>query len=218
MSIERTIGLPRAQRRRSGHVFEDLNGNGVRDEGEPGFAGAVVRSGSATVATSDDGHFRLPASAHPVVDSRSLPVGWLPGSATSVDGRWQDLAVVPTSVVEIELVRAASADGRMPKTDLSTADVMARDAEGRLWMARVTAAGVAIFDALPPGDYRVELDLSRLKEPLSTRDALPSFSVQAAPSRRRFTVVVTPRPLKMWRPAGADSTGTRAPLPNGARP
>jgi hypothetical protein len=60
-----------------------------------------------------------------------------------------------------------------------------------------------VFDALPPGDYRLELDLSRLTEPLATAAPLPAFVVQAAPSRRRYSVPVMPRPLKMWRPPAA---------------
>ena len=79
IGLDRSVALPRPHHRRTGIVYEDLNGNGVRDPGEHGFAGAVVRSGSATVATSADGRFKVPATAHPSVDGRSLPVGWLPG-------------------------------------------------------------------------------------------------------------------------------------------
>lgn len=224
LGVERAMVLPQPRRRRSGVVYEDLNGNGLRDEGEPGFAGAVVRSGPATVATSADGRFRVPATGRPVIDGRSLPAGWLPGATSpSSVRRSADLAVVPTSVIEVELVPVASSDGRMPAGDVHAADVMARDAADHLWMARQTPNGVAVFDALPPGDYRLELDLSRLAEPLTTREALPTFAVQAAPSRRRYSVAVMPRPLKMWRPAPSappnDSTSRPAATPiTGARP
>lgn len=225
LGVERAMVLPQPHRRRSGVVYEDLNGNGLRDEGEPGFAGAVVRSGPATVATSADGRFRMPATGRPVIDGRSLPAGWLPGATSPSSVRQSaDLAVVPTSVIEVELLPVASSDGRMPVGDVHAADVMARDATDHLWMARQTPSGVAVFDALPPGDYRLELDLSRLAEPLTTREALPTFAVQAAPSRRRYSVAVMPRPLKMWRPAPStppnDSTTrptTAAPI-SGARP
>jgi hypothetical protein len=111
--------------------------------------------------------------------------------------------VIPTSVIEIDLVAVASSDGRVPSTDLRAVDVMARDAADHLWIARLTPSGIAVFDALPPGDYRLELDLSRLTEPLATAAPLPAFVVQAAPSRRRYSVPVMPRPLKMWRPPAA---------------
>ena len=210
IGVDRAVALPSPHRHRTGMVYEDLNGNGTRDVDEQGFAGAVVRSGSATVATSADGRFRLPATAQPTVDSRSLPVGWLPGSAPAAGSRGSvELAVIPTSVIEVDLVAVASNDGRVPSTDLRAVDVMARDAADHLWMARLTPSGIAVFDALPPGNYRLELDLSRLPEPLATAAPLPSFVVQAAPSRRRYSVPVMPRPLKMWRPPAAvpnDST------------
>jgi hypothetical protein len=213
IGVDRSVALPRRHHHRSGIVYEDLNGNGMRDADEQGFAGAVVRSGSATVATSADGRFKLPAVAQPTVDSRSLPVGWLPGAAPAAAAKGAvELAVIPTSVIEVDLVAVASSDGRVPSTDLRAVDVMARDAADHLWMARLTPSGIAVFDALPPGDYRLELDLSRLTEPLATAAPLPAFVVQAAPSRRRYSVPVMPRPLKMWRPPA------RAPNDSTARP
>jgi hypothetical protein len=204
LGVDRAVVLPRPRHHRTGIVYEDLNGNGVRDPDEGGFAGAVVRSGSATVATAADGRFKLPAVGPPTVDSRSLPVGWLPGAAPAAAAKGSlELAVIPTSVIEIDLVAVASSDGRVPSTDLRAVDVMARDAADHLWMARLTPSGIAIFDALPPGDYRLELDLTRLAEPLATAAPLPTFVVQAAPSRRRYSVPVMPRPLKMWRPPAA---------------
>jgi hypothetical protein len=222
LGIERAIVLPQPRRRRRGVVYEDLNGNGLRDEGEPGFAGAVVRSGTASVATTADGNFRLPATGRPAVDGRSLPAGWLPGATPATGTRTSaDLAVVPTSVIEVELVPVASSDGRMPASDVRAADVMARDAADHLWMARQMPGGVAVFDALPPGDYRLELDLGRLTEPLTPRGPLPTFVVQAAPSRRRYSVAVMPRPLKMWRPSPTpppNAPAAAAAPADGARP
>lgn len=212
IGVDRAVALPRPHRHRSGIVYEDLNGNGMRDVDEQGFAGAVVRSGSATVATSADGRFKLPAVAQPAVDRRSLPVGWLPGAAPAAGSKGAvELAVIPTSVIEVDLVAVASSDGRVPSTDLRAVDVMARDAADHLWMARLTPSGIAVFDALPPGDYRLELDLSRLTEPLATAAPLPAFVVQAAPSRRRYSVPVMPRPLKMWRPPAVPNDSTARP-------
>ena len=213
IGLDRSVALPRPHHQRTGIVYEDLNGNGVRDPGEHGFGGAVVRSGAATVATSADGKFRVPAVAHPSIDGRSLPVGWIPGATPAGTKGAIDLAVVPTSVIEVELLPVASADGRIPSNDLHAVDVMARDAADHLWMARLTPSGLAIFDALPPGEYRLELDLSRLAEPLATREALPSFAVEAAPSRRRYSVAVMPRPLKMWRPRATTVPNDIGPRP-----
>jgi hypothetical protein len=42
-----------------GLVFEDLNGNGVRDVGEPGLPGVRVSNGSQIVTTDDSGRYEL---------------------------------------------------------------------------------------------------------------------------------------------------------------
>ena len=42
-----------------GIVFEDINGNGAREPGEPGIAGVVVSNQIDCVATGADGSFRL---------------------------------------------------------------------------------------------------------------------------------------------------------------
>lgn len=43
----------------TGLVFEDANGNGVRDIGEPGIAGVVLSDQEQTVKTSQDGVFQI---------------------------------------------------------------------------------------------------------------------------------------------------------------
>lgn len=43
-----------------GSVFEDRNGNGLRDAGEPGLAGQRVSDGETIVRTDADGHYSLP--------------------------------------------------------------------------------------------------------------------------------------------------------------
>lgn len=66
-----------------GTVFEDRNGNGRRDAGEPGIAGVKVSDGVAVVVTAADGRYRLPP-----VDGRSFfvikPAGYL--ATRRVDG------------------------------------------------------------------------------------------------------------------------------------
>ncbi len=43
-----------------GTVYNDLNGNGVRDEGEPGLPGVYVSNQREVVATDEDGRWSLP--------------------------------------------------------------------------------------------------------------------------------------------------------------
>ena len=63
-----------------GVVFDDVNGNGVRDAGEPGLPGWTIQvSGptSASTATDSQGHYcftDLPAGAYTL--SEVLPAGW----------------------------------------------------------------------------------------------------------------------------------------------
>ena len=73
-----------------GTVFEDRNGNGHRDAGEPGVAGVKVSDGVSLVVTAADGRYRLAP-----VDGRSLfvikPAGYL--AARRADGLpdlWQN--------------------------------------------------------------------------------------------------------------------------------
>ena len=45
----------------TGVVFEDANGNGLRDAGEPGVAGVRVSNGRDLVASAKDGSYRIGA-------------------------------------------------------------------------------------------------------------------------------------------------------------
>lgn len=53
-------GTAAAQETARGIVFEDLNGNGVLDDGEPGIAGVAVANGLDVVLTDEDGRYELP--------------------------------------------------------------------------------------------------------------------------------------------------------------
>jgi hypothetical protein len=50
-----------AARAPTGVVFEDRNGSGVREAGEPGLAGVLVSDGTEVVRTAADGSYALPA-------------------------------------------------------------------------------------------------------------------------------------------------------------
>ena len=51
----------------SGTVFEDANGNGIRDAGEPGIGGIGLSNGSAIVRSAADGSFAITAADGDVV-------------------------------------------------------------------------------------------------------------------------------------------------------
>jgi len=73
-----------------------------------------------------------------------------------------------------------------------------------------------IFDALPPGEYRLDVDASEASEPLTPRVALPTFVAQATRTTRRFTVQLGPRRLRMFR--GSAVTDTLRSVPSGSTP
>lgn len=50
-----------------GRVFEDLNNNGLFDEGEPGIAGVAVSNGRDVVLTDDEGRYELPVGDDTIV-------------------------------------------------------------------------------------------------------------------------------------------------------
>lgn len=224
LRIERDFELPTAATvGRGGLVFQDLNGNGVRDRGEPGLGGIIVRADGEMAVTSADGRYRLAAvdRVPPQVDERSLPYGWL--LSVRQGSRRQDFAVVPMSSVEVRLQVSPDASDRASRQSLAAVGVMARDSADRVWIARVDSAGLAVFDALPPGTYRIVLDLSRLAEPLLTRAPLPTFRTLPNRETLRLMVPVHPRPVRVWRPGGAvatDSLVTRPPAiaPRAAAP
>src|SRR5882724_2931333 len=60
-----------------GSVFDDRNGNGTRDAGEPGLPQVGVSDGTAVVLTDAGGRFELP-SAHAAPVFVIKPRGWRP--------------------------------------------------------------------------------------------------------------------------------------------
>lgn len=162
------ITVPNSLWSHSGIVFRDLNGNGVRDRGEPGFAGLVVRRGNESVVTDAEGRFNLPNdfSGTVAVDERSLPMGWMIGrsSPAGTNGR-SDVPVVPTGRVEV--VVALHADVSLARAvRLGSVTVVMTDASGRAWIAHTGADNRAGFDALPIGRYTVHADATTGSEPL----------------------------------------------------
>ena len=184
------------------------------------MSGAVVRRGSESVITDRAGRFRFYSKSDAPVrlDETSLPVGVIanpaPPSAQQQPGAMA-IGVIPTSQVDVRLVATADSNGRLPRVDLHGIMVQAFDEAGNAWTARADGDGLARFYALPPGRYRVDVDLTGLREPVRLGPA-PVFTVtpnQAVPVQ---TIPIYPRPIRMFDPSGlgyrpADSPPTRAP-------
>ena len=179
----------------SGYVYEDLNGNQRRDDGEPGVAGAVVRRGGETAVADGSGKYRIGGESRlPVtLDEASLPDGW--SSNGTARG---DLGVSLSTSAEVELVVAPRSGIAAVQVDLSKAHVIARDSSGREWAAIMTGPTTATFQSLPVGTYTLSFDLSELTEPLIARAPVPQLIVSAKDSKS-ITITLDPRPIRMWK-------------------
>jgi hypothetical protein len=197
------VPLTRLHAGARGNVFEDRNGNGQRDSGEPGLAGVLVRRGSESAITDRAGRYRfLTRADEPArLDEGSLPFGLI---APFTSSRSLDLAVLPTSPVTVRLVPTGDSGRAAPGGgggSLATVRVQARDQAGNIWSARADTQGVAILHALPPGSYQIELDLTDLRVPLILRGPLPSFTIEAGGSVPTIVIPLFPRPVRMLDPS-----------------
>jgi hypothetical protein len=199
LRIERSTRLPALAREETrGVVYHDVNGNGRRDPGEPGFAGAVVQRGGVGVVSDAKGTYRLPgATGGPgTLDPFSLGHGWITGAVSETGGR-REIAVIPVSPIRV-LLAIDDHQGRGVASDLlAPAAVLARDGHGRVWVARRDGADDAFFDALPAGRYTLELDLLEVKEPLRVVGALPSFTVGVGKQAEPIVVRLRPREMQI---------------------
>ncbi len=226
LRVERSFGAPSflSSARTGGVVFEDTNNNGRRDAGERGIPGVVVRSGGEVSITDGAGVYRIARRQVALVqlDERSLPFGLMVAPRQDLMGATdraytlRDIAVQPVSVVEIQLTLSDDPYAAGVPPSLQPVSVTAIDRDGRRFLARTEARGLRVFDALPPGEYRVEVDASEVTEPLTPRAALPTFVAQATRVPRRITVQLGPRRLRMFR--GSVVTDTVRTPPKGRVP
>jgi hypothetical protein len=201
--VERTTFLAAFDRHLiAGVVFEDRNGNGVRDPGEPGVGGIVVHRGAESAVSDAKGVFRISrdASGRMEIDSRSLPEGWLQ-SPRLLDGVANDLelGVVPTTSLEVRVVLAPLSDGSVPNARLGAATLSLHDSTGREWIARSDPLARVTFDALPAGRYTLAVDLGDASEPLLV-DSIPAIVIGSRPGRQHVTVFARTRPVRIFRP------------------
>ena len=201
LKVERAARLPALGRRSAtGVVFEDRNGNGVRDPGEPGVSGIVVRRGAQSAVTDGGGVFRLDdrAAGRTEIDPRSLPSGWLPSSRSMAsEGAELSLGVVPSAALDVDVTLAVAGDAAAPVT-VGRAVLTLRDSAGRVWTAWTDGASHATFDALPVGRYTLVTTLDGPSEPLLV-DPVAPIEITGAARRQHVAVTVRTRPLRMFK-------------------
>lgn len=196
-----------------GIVFEDRNANGERDEGELGVRGVAVLRGGDRVVTRADGTYRLPASSRgrTTIDISTLPVGLMPH--TSVRGRnddMQEIPLVPTGGVRLDLRLEADTDGRLPVSDLSKVVVMLRDSTGFEWVGRRQDSTTVTFAGLPIGDYTLRLDVSNVGEPVRPTTEIPQIVRVRALEQIGLTVPLRGRTIRMLTPPSRQRGATRS--------
>jgi prepilin-type N-terminal cleavage/methylation domain-containing protein len=59
-----------------GYVFNDLNGNHIKDAGEPGLAGATVKLGNLSTVTGASGYYLIQAAAGTYTERHIPPTGY----------------------------------------------------------------------------------------------------------------------------------------------
>jgi hypothetical protein len=183
-----------------GVVFEDRNGNGRRDAGEPGIAGVALRYDNLRIVTAKDGTYRMPASmrGRVRVDPATIPNGVVAHPRFALDSlERRDIPLVPTGTRGIELRIENDADGRAPIVDLSQADVWLRDADDFEWVGRSVAGGRFVFEHVPAGEYALRLSFERLPEQVRADEVRvrvePGTNADlVVPVRGRSVRIITP--------------------------
>ncbi len=188
----------------TGVVYQDLNGNGVRDAKEPGFAGVVLRRGSSFAVTDREGRYEFHTASSlgemPVIDQSTIPLGWVLGRQSSGRSDW--FGVVPAGRLEVEVSMQPDALGRVVSLPDDGVVVVATDVAGRQWRVVPKAGRRARFDALPPGDYRVSLELIRLMEPVDLSAATAEVTVDPSAGASEVVLPLRPRPVRIFIPPG----------------
>lgn len=218
VKVQRGLSLPGfGSERVLGRVFVDENANGRRDRGERSLPGVIVDVDGVPTSTDAEGRYRGARGSVSAVDVRSLPPGLLvaPSVADLAAG---DIAIVSTAPVLFELRVENPERVPMAAVDLSRALVILRDARGRVWSNAVGRDGRVRFDALPLGEYRVEVETSGVGESLVPLSTLPMVEVTELRRDLQLTVILGPRPMRVQPvPAGRriqlDGAQARGALP-----
>lgn len=205
VSTSTELGMPQMFVRVAGVVFEDRNGNGKREDDEPGVPGVVLRQNGVRIVTESDGGYRVPANVRGrlQVDPLGLPRGFVMSPLYARDfSEQRDIPLVQTGSVTVTLAIAVDPEGRRPDVNLANAQVWLRDAYGFEWVGRVATNGTVAFENVPAGRYNFRFDFSRLSEILLPEEGA---MVEVAPrEHREVTATLRGRGLRLIAPPSRD--------------
>jgi hypothetical protein len=121
--------------------------------------------------------------------------------APALAGKKIELAVIPTSPVEIT-VRLGDTQGiDTANVHLNQAVVVLTDSLGRSWTGEPDGRGVLRLDALPPGLYEISADISKVGEMLILPQPLPTVRVIGGSASVKAELKLSPRPIRRTDPA-----------------
>lgn len=142
----------------SGVVFDDLNGDGQQDPGEPGVQGIRLFLGGMSGVTDSEGRFSIRGSdiapSRLVLDAASLPSPLIRHQVLPLnDSRRIAIPLVrpATLFLELRVEDARTTDGASIAAEGSVAEL--RDRQGRVYPGIADVAGRMTFSALAPGEY-----------------------------------------------------------------
>ncbi len=164
-----------------GHVFKDLNTDGIKQPEEPGIKGMTVTTSEEKKAqTGDNGFYDLGSvsgrKAVLSLDVSNLPYGYVPTNATRREFMIEhsktvqvDFGLAPRSEVRGLVFNDLNGNGRYDLTDVGIEKVKITLENGAL--ARTNLQGVFMFTEVVAGDHTVFLDVNSIPEGYLPLDA-----------------------------------------------
>lgn len=210
VSVDTRFGMPSLLTKVAGVVFNDLNGNGKRDPGEPGVADVELEVNRLRIRTDDNGEYRLPPNVRGRVrvTSSRLPSGFVLGPQAQDRGFERgDIPLRQTGQLQVELRLAANREGIQPRVSLDRVDVVVVGEDGLEWAGRQVEPGIIVFDALPAGRYTFRLEAPRAEEPVRLEDGVMA---EVAPRvLRAVTLTLRGRDVRLIDPSTPGVRGGR---------
>ncbi|HUG40069.1 MAG TPA: hypothetical protein VMM12_06280 [Longimicrobiales bacterium] len=208
LGVSRAFGLPLPLPRQPvlfGVVFEDLDGDLVRGDGERRVEGVTLLLGPLRARTDGAGEFRFHdrAGGDLRLEPRGMPEGFvIPAEVHLPAAGYVEIPVIRTAALELELFLDRDGDGEMDGAEAFAdgAVVSLRDAAGRTRDAATDERGRVRFGSLPPGLYTLLVYTPGIAGRPSQPLEIPLTIEPGTTLERR--IAVPPRRREIRMPAG----------------